>query len=119
MPIPMDKKKNLIIGIIVFILLLNVIWTVLQNKFTPKLDEVKSQMLKLEQRISKIESSGIPDIAGLKDDFNMLKSFSTSFTESLNNSIKAEEERLNSLQSQVENQKTRVEALKKLLPSEN
>ena len=113
----MDKKKNLIIGIIVFILLLNIVWTILQNKFTPKLDEVKAQMLKLEQRISKIESSGIPDIAGLKDDFNTLRAVSDSFNENLKNSIQTEEERLNSLQSQVENQKTRVEALKKLLPS--
>ncbi len=109
-----NKKKMFVIGLIVAILLLNVVWTVLQNKFTPKVDELKAGMLRLEQRINKLESSGISDIATLKEEFANLKVFSDSFSENLSESLKIEEERLATLQSQVEAQKTRIEALKKI-----
>ena len=112
-----DKKKTVIITVIVAVLLLNVVWTILQNKFTPRLDAVKADMLKLEARIAKIEESGVPDIANLRQEFSELKNFSSSLSENIQNSIKAEEERLSTLQAQLEAQKAKVEALKKLTSS--
>ena len=54
-----DKKKQIIIGVICVILLLNVMWTVMQNKFAPKLDEFKKEIntaiAALDSRITKIE----------------------------------------------------------------
>ncbi len=109
-----DKKKQIIIGVIAVILLLNIMWTVMQNKFTPKLDEVKAGMAALEQRIAKLEQGGMPDVAELKSDFAALKEISAAFTKQLDNAVKAEEEQLASLEAQTEAQKARVEALKKL-----
>ena len=62
-----DNKKKIIIGVVAVIVLLNIMWTVTQNKFTPKLDEVKAGMAALEQRIAKIENGGLPDVANLKE----------------------------------------------------
>ena len=113
-----DNKKKIIIGVIAVILLLNIMWTVMQNKFTPKLDEVKAGMAALEQRIAKLENGGLPDVADLKEDFAALKAVSEKFADRLNQSLKAEEDQLAYLESQVEAQKARVESLKKMAASE-
>lgn len=113
-----DNKKKIIIGVIAVIVLLNIMWTVMQNRFTPKLDEVKASMSALEQRINKLENGGLPDVANLKEDFAALKTVSDKFSERLIQTLKAEEEQLSYLQSQVEAQKARVEALKKMAASE-
>ena len=89
-------------------------WTVTQNKFTPKLDEVKAGMAALEQRIAKLENGGLPDVANLKEEFAALKAVSDKFADRLSNSLKAEEDQLASLEAQVEAQKARVESLKKM-----
>ena len=109
-----DTKKKIIIGVVAVILLLNIMWTIMQNKFTPKLDEVKAAMSALEQRIEKLEKGGLPDVADLKEDFAALKAVSDKFAERLNSSVKAEEEQLASLEAQVEAQKARVESLRKM-----
>ena len=109
-----DNTKKIIIGVIAVIVLLNIMWTVMQNKFTPKLDEVKAGMAALEQRIAKLENGGLPDVADLKEDFAALKAVSEKFADRLNQSLKAEEEQLAYLESQVEAQKARIESLKKL-----
>ena len=109
-----DNTKKIIIGVIAVIVLLNIMWTVMQNKFTPKLDEVKAGMAALEHRIDKIENGGLPDVANLKEDFEALKAVSAQFSERLNKSLKAEEEQLAYLEAQVEAQKARVESLRKL-----
>ena len=109
-----DNKKKIIIGIVCIILLLNVMWTIMQNKFTPKLDEVKAGMAALEQRIAKLENGGLPDVANLKEEFAALKAVSDKFADRLSNSLKAEEDQLASLEAQVEAQKARVESLKKM-----
>lgn len=109
-----DNKKKIIIGAIVVIVLLNVMWTISQNKFSPKLDEVKAAMSALEQRIEKLEKGGLPDVADLKEDFAALKSVSDKLSERLGQSLKAEEDQLAYLESQVEAQKAKVEALKKV-----
>ena len=109
-----DKKKAIIIGIICVILALNIMWTILQSKFTPRLDEVKAGMTALEQRITKLEQGGLPDVADLKADFANLKSLSDKFSERFTQSVKTEEDQLAYLEAQVEAQKARVEALKKL-----
>ena len=109
-----DNTKKIIIGVIAVIVLLNIMWTVMQNKFTPKLDEVKASMAALEQRVEKIEKGGLPDVANLKEDFESLKTVSAQFSERLAQSLKAEEEQLAYLESQVEAQKARIESLKKL-----
>ncbi len=108
-----DKKKAIIIGAVCIILLLNIMWTVLQSKFTPKLDEVKAGMAALEQRIAKLEQGGLSNVAELKEDFVALKAVSDNLNERLSQSLKAEEEQLASLEAQVAAQKTRVEALRK------
>ena len=110
-----DKKKAIIIGIVCVILLLNIMWTVLQSKFTPKLDEVKANMAALEQRIAKIEQGGFSDLTEIKGDFSAMKEISAKFSERLKQSVKAEEEQLAYLEAQVEAQKARVEELKKLV----
>lgn len=109
-----DNKKKIIIGVVAVIVLLNIMWTVAQNKFTPKLDEVKAGMAALEQRIAKLENGGLPDVANLKEEFAALKAVSDKFADRLNNSLKAEEDQLASLEAQVEAQKARVESLKKM-----
>ena len=109
-----DKKKQIIIGIIALIVLLNIMWTIMQNKFTPKLDEFKASMAALEQRIEKLEKGGMPDVAELKEDFAALKAISAKFSERLMQSVKTEEDQLAYLEAQVEAQKARIEELKKV-----
>ena len=109
-----DTTKKIIIGVVCVIVLLNIMWTIMQNKFTPKLDEVKAAMGTLEQRVEKIEKGGLPDVANLKEDFEALKAVSAQFSDRIKNSLKAEEEQLATLEAQVEAQKARVESLKKL-----
>ena len=109
-----DNKKKIIIGVVAVIVLLNIMWTIMQNKFAPKLDEVKAGMAALEQRLEKIEKGGLPDVANLKEDFEALRKVSDQFSERLKSSLKAEEEQLASLEAQVEAQRVRVESLKKM-----
>ena len=114
-----NKKKQIIIGIVAVILVLNIMWTIMQNKFTPKLDAVKSDIAAVEQRMTKLENNGIPDVAELKQEFAALKEISTEFANRLTQAIKAEEENLSYLEAQVEAQKARLESLKKLASPEN
>ena len=109
-----DNKKKIIIGVVAVVLLLNIMWTIMQNRFAPKLDEVKAGMAELEHRLDKIEQGGLPDVENLKEDFEALKAVSSQLSERLKNSLKAEEEQLANLEAQVEAQKARVESLKKL-----
>ena len=109
-----DNKKKIIIGVVAVIVLLNIMWTIMQNRFAPKLDEVKAGMAELEHRLDKIEQGGLPDVENLKEDFEALKAVSSQLSERLKNSLKAEEEQLANLEAQVEAQKARVESLKKL-----
>lgn len=113
-----NNTKKIIIGVVAVIVLLNVMWTIMQNKFTPKLNEVNSAMAALEQRIAKLEQGGIPDVADLKEDFAALKAVSDKLTEKLSQSVKAEEDQLAYLEAQVEAQKARVEAARKMAASE-
>ncbi|MBQ7543439.1 MAG: hypothetical protein IJT02_00695 [Synergistaceae bacterium] len=113
-PKPADRKKQIIIGVIVAILLLNIMWTVMQNKFTPKLDGVKTDVAGIEQRLARIEQGGLSDFASLKEDFETLKAVSAKFSEQAKAMLKAEEEQLAYLEAQVEAQKARVEELRKL-----
>lgn len=113
-----DKKKLIIIGVVCVILLLNIMWTILQGKFTPKLEEVQTQLAALEQRIAKLEQGGMPDVADLKNDFEALKEVSAKFSERFNQSVKAEEDQLSYLEAQVEAQKARVAELKKIAGTE-
>ncbi|MBQ7733548.1 MAG: hypothetical protein IJT58_05970 [Synergistaceae bacterium] len=114
----MAGKKKIIIGIICVILLLNVVWTVMQNKFTPKLEELRTQLqtsiASFEERITKIEQGGLPNVEDLKADFAKLREIADNFGQSVKDSTKTEEERLAYLEAQVEAQKARVEALKKM-----
>ena len=109
-----NNKKKIIVGVICAILVLNILWTVLQSKFTPKLDAVKAGMAALEQRITKIEQGGFSDLAEIKEDFTAMKEISAKFSERLQQSVKAEEDQLAYLEAQVEAQKARIEELKKL-----
>ena len=121
----MASKKKIIIGIICAILLLNVVWTVMQNKFTPKLEELRTllqtNVASLEERITKLEQGGLPNVENLKADFAKLREIADNFGQRVKDSVKTEEEQLAYLESQaeaqkaqVEAQKARVEALKKI-----
>ncbi|MBR1439520.1 MAG: hypothetical protein IJ587_13405 [Synergistaceae bacterium] len=112
-----DSKKKIIIGVIAVIVLLNIMWTVMQNRFTPKLDEVKASMAALEKRIEKLENGGLPDVANLKEDFAALKAVSDKFSDRIIQALKTEEDQLAYLEAQVEAQKARVESLKKMAVS--
>ena len=109
-----NKKKVTIIAIVLAILVLNVMWTMSQNKFAPKLDEVKASLAALEKRVEKIEQGGFANIAELKDDFAALKAVSENLSAQLSQSLKAEEDNLANLEAQLAAQKAKVEALKKL-----
>ena len=109
-----DKKKQIIIGVICAIVFLNIMWTIMQNKFTPKLEEFKSTIAALEQRIEKLEKGGMPDVAELKEDFAALKAISAKFSERLGQTVKTEEDQLAYLEAQVAAQKARIEELKKI-----
>ena len=113
-----DKKKQIIIGAICVILLLNVMWTIMQNKFTPKLDEFKKEIntaiAALDSRITKIEQGGFTDVANIKADFESLKQIADTLSARMNQSLKTEEEQLASLEAQLAAQRARVEAMKKL-----
>ena len=108
------KKKHIIIGIIAVILLLNITWTIMQNKFTPKLDGVKADVAAISQRLTNIEDGGLPQIANLKGEFEALKAVSENFSERVKKLLKAEEEHLAYLEAQAAAQKARVEELRKL-----
>lgn len=108
-----SSKRTLLI-IVGVVLVLNVMWTILQNKFTPKLDEVKAEQVKFEQRVAKLERGGLPDVADLKDDFAKLKELAGQYDAKILELVKAEEEHLKTLEAQVAEQKERVEALKKM-----
>ena len=109
-----SKKKQIIIGVVCAILALNIMWTIMQNKFTPKLDSVKADIAAVEQRITKVETNGIPDVADLKAEFAALKEVSDKFSERVEQLLKLEEDQLEALEAQVAAQKARVEALKQL-----
>jgi len=110
---PKDKKKTIIIGIVCILVVLNVMWTIMQNKFAPKLEEANKTIAALEQRITKLEQGGFASMAELKEDFAAMKAVSENLSERLSHSLKAEEEELATLEAQVAVQKARVEALKK------
>ena len=109
-----DKKKQIIIGVICAILCLNVMWTIMQNKFTPKLDGVKTDIAGVEQRVTKIETDGLPDVANLKSDFAGLRTTADVLSERIQQLLKLEEQQLEYLEAQTAAQKARVEALRKL-----
>ena len=110
----LDKKK-IIIGVICVILFLNIIWTVMQNKFAPKLDGVQTNIAAVEERMAKLENTGIPDVADLKAEFASLKAVADKFSERTEQLLKLEEDQLAALEAQTEAQRARVEALKNLL----
>ena len=109
-----NKKKQIIIGIIAVILLLNITWTIMQNKFTPKLDDIKADVAGIAQRLTNIEDGGLPQVANLKQEFEALKAVSENFSERVKKLLKAEEEHLAYLEAQAAAQKARVEELRKL-----
>ncbi len=109
-----DRKKQIIIGVICAIVCLNVMWTIMQNKFTPKLDGVKSDIAGVEQRVAKIETDGLPDVANLKSDFAGLRAAADDLSARIQQLLKLEEEQLAYLEAQTAAQKARVEALRKL-----
>ncbi|MBQ7263432.1 MAG: hypothetical protein IJR14_06895 [Synergistaceae bacterium] len=113
--LPMSKQKIIIIAVIVVILILNTMWTVLQNKFTPRVEEMRADIAKLEQRITKLEQGGLPDVADLREEFSSLKSMAADYEARRAQVLKAEEEQLASLQAQVEAQRARVESLRELV----
>lgn len=115
--VPKDKK-TLLVAAIVLILILNIMWTTLQNKFTPKIEAFRADLTKLEGRITKLEEGGLPDVADLKAEFSSLKSMAADYEARRAEVLKAEEERLASLQAQAEAQRARVESLKKLVSEE-
>ncbi|MBQ7150689.1 MAG: hypothetical protein IJR94_00365 [Synergistaceae bacterium] len=113
-PAPKDKKKTIIIAAICVIILLNIVWTVSQNKFSSKIDEVNKTIAALEQRVAAVEKGSLAGVDGLKEEFAALKTFADSFSDRLSQNVKAEEDQLALLEAQVEAQKARVEAAKKL-----
>ena len=108
------KKKHIIMGIIAVILLLNITWTIMQNKFTPRLDGIKADVAGIAQRLTNIEEGGLPQVANLKQEFEALKAVSENFSERVKKLLKAEEEHLAYLEAQAAAQKARVEELRKL-----
>ena len=109
-----NKKKQIILWVVLAIIALNVMWTIMQNKFTPKLDGIKTDVAGVEARLTKIEQDGLPNVANLIENFEALKAVSAKFSEQLKAMLKAEEEQLKYLEAQVEAQKARVEELRKL-----
>ena len=113
-----NSSKRTLLIIVAVVLVLNVMWTILQNKFTPKLEEVKADQAKFEQRVAKLERGGLQDVADLKDDFAKLKELAGQYDAKIAELVKAEEEHLKTLEALVAEQKARVEALKKMAGQE-
>lgn len=109
-----DNKKKIILGAVVVIVLLNIMWTIMQNKFDPKLNSIKTEVAGISQRLTSIEEGGLPQVATLKSDFDELRAVSDKLAERLKKVLKAEEDQLASLEAQVEAQRARVEELRKL-----
>lgn len=110
-----NKKKQIILWVVLAIVALNVMWTIMQNKFTPKLDGIKADVASVDARLAKIEKDGLPDVANLRENFEILKVVSTKFSDQIKTLLKAEEDQLKYLEAQVEAQKARIEDLKKLV----
>lgn len=112
--VTMNKKKVMIIGGIIVVLLLNILWTTLHNKFSFRVDELKNVVAALEERVGSLENRELPDIGELKDQFQSIQGMSDKYEAQLALLVKAEEEQLAYLQSQAEAQRARVESLKSM-----
>lgn len=112
--VTMNKKKAMIIGGIIVVLLLNILWTTLHNKFSFRVDELKNVVAALEERVGSLENRELPDIGELKDQFQSIQGMSDKYEAQLALLVKAEEEQLAYLQSQAEAQRARVESLKSM-----
>ena len=111
---PVNKKKLILIGAAVVLVILNVMWTVLQNKFTPRVDALREEFTKIEARLAKLEKDALPDVEAIRSELNALKLMSEAYEDRSSQLLKAEEAQLASLESQLATQKERVESLKKL-----
>ena len=116
---PANKKKLILIGAAVVLVILNVMWTLLQNKFTPRVDALKKKFTKIEARLSKLEKDALPDVEAIRSELNALKLMSEAYENRSSQLLKAEEAQLASLESQLAMQRERVESLKKLGAAED
>lgn len=111
----MNKKKAMMIGVVVVILLINILWTTLHNKFSFRVDELKNVVAALEERVGSLENRELPDVTELQGQFQSIQVMSDKYEAQLAQLVKAEEEQLAYLQSQAEAQRVRVESLKSML----
>ena len=111
---PVNKKKLILIGAAVVLVILNVMWTVLQNKFTPRVDALREEFTTIEARLAKLEKDALPDVEAIRSELNALKLMSEEYENRSTQLLKAEEAQLASLEAQLVTQRERVESLKKL-----
>ena len=111
-----------ILGVlVVVILLLNVHWTMMENKISATVAKetgtFKADLAKLNGRITETEqqTQQTIDLDALKKDVESIKKAGENFEKRLAAVIKAEEEKLARLDKDVENQKAYIDELKSLL----
>jgi len=122
----METAKNkfnanwkVIVGILILaVILLNTLWNSMENKIsesvTKEIASFKSELAKLDARVSEAEKGTI-DLDAVKDDITSIKKAGEDFGNKLNALVKAEEEKLARLEKDAENQKAYINELKSLL----
>ncbi|MDR1741501.1 MAG: hypothetical protein LBR38_06630 [Synergistaceae bacterium] len=107
-------KLKWIIGILVVILIIaNVMWNMTSDKIASEAGAIRTDVAALSARVEKAENSTL-DSDAVKADLEAIHSASKTFDSKLAALIKAEEAKVASLTTELENHKAYVEQLKAL-----
>ena len=109
---------KIILGVlVVVIILLNTFWNMMETKIsetvTKEIGSLKSELAKIDARISEAEKGTI-DFDAVKKDVESIKKAGEDFEKKLASLIDAEKEKLARLEKDLENQKTYLDELKSL-----
>jgi cell division protein FtsL len=108
------KGKKIAIVVFLVLILLNVFWTLMNNKVTEEIQAIKSEIAQVSARVSDAEKETL-DVESVKADVELIRKATGDFEKKLNAVIQAEETRLEILTKDAEAQKAYVETLKGLL----
>ena len=111
-------KTGKIVGIVVLVIvLLNIFWSMMENKVASEVQAVRADIAALNTRLAEMEKGSI-DLEAVKADAETIKKVGETFEAKLNAIVKAEEAKLEILAKDMENQKAYIEDLKSLLAGE-
>lgn len=111
-------KTGKIIGVVVLvIILLNIFWSMMENKVTLEVQAVRADIVALNTRLAEMEKGSV-DLDAVRADAETIKKTGESFEAKLNAIVTAEEAKLENLTKELENQKAYIENLKSLSAGE-